>query len=124
LYYNTLFASLRATFDKALAFAKRRDRGYWPDDHTLAGVTVRNHDDQATISPIWPKLWRRMDEYLRKHDSLEGFKEFLEVRDERIDILSLMEERGLQDVVKVTGNKVRMTEPPENLRVRAKAGRR
>src|SRR5262245_882992 len=35
-----------------------------------------------------------------------------------------MEERGLQDLVGVSGNRVRMLEPPENLRVRGKVGRR
>jgi len=34
-----------------------------------------------------------------------------------------MEERGLQDLVEVrAGNKVRLVEPPENLRVVGKAG--
>jgi hypothetical protein len=76
------------------------------------------------IPPIWPKLWRRLDEFFRNANSLNGFIDFLEQRNERVDILSIMEERGLQDVVKVRGNKVRMTEPPENLRVVARAGRR
>jgi hypothetical protein len=33
-----------------------------------------------------------------------------------------MEERGLQDIVEVDGNKVKLTEPPENLMIGAKAG--
>ena len=35
-----------------------------------------------------------------------------------------MEERGVQDIVKVEGNKVKLTENPENLRVIAEAGLR
>jgi hypothetical protein len=61
---------------------------------------------------------------LRDESSLAGFKAFLEERDERVDILSLMDERGLQDLVEVQGDTVRMIEPPENLRVVADAGRR
>ena len=61
---------------------------------------------------------------MRDADSLAGFKEFLEDKNERVDILSIMEERGFQDVVEVNGNTVRMTEEPENLRVVGKAGRR
>lgn len=124
LYYNTLFASLRNEFNQALAFAKQRLFGYWPKDKTLKGVIVKSHSDLATIPPIWPKLWRRMDEYLKKTDSLAGFIKFLEDRNERVDILSTMEEQGLQDLVKVTGNKVKMTQPPENLRVVSKTGKR
>jgi hypothetical protein len=124
LYYNTLFASLRDEFNKALAVARQKKRGYWPKDKTMSGVTVKTHDDLATIRPIWPKLWRRLDEFLRKHNSLAGFHDFLAQKNERLDILSIMEERGLQDVVKVQGNKVRLLESPENLRVVGKAGRR
>jgi retron-type reverse transcriptase len=124
LYYNTLFASLRKEFDTAIAHAREHKLGYWPHDKTQTGVNVMDHADLASIPPIWPKLWRRLDEYLKNHDSLAGFIDFLEELDERVDILSIMEERGLQDIVAVQGNVVRLTEPPENIRVVAKAGRR
>lgn len=124
LYYNTLFASLRDEFSQVIAVAKQSSLGYWPDDKTLSGVTIVSRDQLATIPPIWPKLWRRLDEFLRKSNSLAGFVDFLEQRNERIDILSIMEERGLQDVVDVQGNTVRMIEPPENLRIVGKVGDR
>jgi hypothetical protein len=124
LYYNTLFASLRAEFNKALSMAKGDNGGlgYWPVDSTEQGVTVNNHSDLSTVPPIWPKLWRRLDEYLGDFDSLGEFIEWLEDRNERVVILSIMEERGLQDLVEVDGNKVKLTEPPENLMIGAKAG--
>jgi hypothetical protein len=124
LYYNTLFASLRVEFNKAIVQAKDDGLGYWPVDKTQAGVTVNTRADLATIQPIWPKLWRRLEEFLRHNDSLAGFIDFLEERNERVIILPIVEERGLQDVVEVQGNKVRLTEPPENLIVVGKAGRR
>lgn len=61
---------------------------------------------------------------MRHETFLRGFKAFPEDKNERVDILSLMEERGLQDIVEVRGNKVQMTVQPENVRVVAKAGRR
>ncbi len=124
LYYNTLFASLRAEFNRAIAEAQGSGSGYWPEDKTQTGVVVNSHDDLATIPPIWPKLWRRLDEYLSSHDSLADFIDFLSGSNERIDILSIMEERGLQDIVEVQDNTVRLTEPPENIRVVGKAGHR
>ena len=124
LYYNTLFAELRNEFNVALTAARTAKCGYWPKDKTRNGVTVKSTADLATIKPVWPKLWRRLQEYFKKHDSLASFVAFLAKKNERLDVLSIMEERGLQDVVKVSGNKVRLTEAPENLRVRGKVGKR
>lgn len=115
LYYNTLFASLRKKFDSALAFAKQHRSGYWPSDKTSAGVNIQNADSIKTIPPIWPKLWRRLQEYTRHHTSMNGFIQFLEDKNERLLILPIIEERGLQDIVKVTGKKVSLTVKPENL---------
>lgn len=115
LYYNTLFASLRNKFNKALSFAKQKNKGYWPTDKTKIGVTVQNEDSLKTIAPIWPKLWRRLQEYLRNNSSMTGFHEFIADKNERLIILPLVEERGLQDIVKVAGKKVSLTEKPENI---------
>lgn len=117
LYYNTLFRDLREAFDEALGSAKSSSHGYWPTDTTMTGVTVDNYQSLSTISPIWPKLWRRLEEYLRTHDNLDDFIVWLEEKRERVDILPIMEERGLEDVVKVEGNHVGLTEAPENLRL-------
>jgi endonuclease YncB( thermonuclease family) len=124
LYYNTLFASLREEFNSAVAQAQFNKRGYWPSDKTQAGVRVTGRESLKTIAPIWPKLWRRLDEYLRNNTSLEGFIAALEKKNERLDILSLMEERGLQDIVQVRGSTVRLLFAPEDIRVVGQAGLR
>jgi endonuclease YncB( thermonuclease family) len=124
LYYNTLFAELRKEIDEAIYLAKEDKAGLWPADRTTEGVTIKSRADLATVPPIWPKLWRRLDEYLRKEKSLSGFVQFLEKSNERTDVLNVMEERGFQDLVEVRNSTVRMIEPPENLRFVAKAGRR
>ena len=124
LYYNTLYAELRRELDKAVAWVRQKRLGYWPSDKTTKGVVVQRHADLATIPPIWPKLWRRLDDFLRHTEGLDGFVASLEKKKERVNILSIMEERGLHTLIKVTGNKVRMTEPPENLQVIGRAGKR
>jgi endonuclease YncB( thermonuclease family) len=124
LYYNTLFRDLRDEFTKAYRKAKQAKDGYWPEGRTTQAVTVGNKASLEKLPPIWPKLWRRLEEYLRKNNSVAGFWSFLDAKNERVDVLDVMEERGLQDLVEVKGNKVRLVEPPENLRVRGKAGKR
>jgi endonuclease YncB( thermonuclease family) len=115
LYYNTLFATLRNKFNAALASAKRNNKGYWPTDKTNKGVEVQDANSLSLIAPIWPKLWRRLQEYLRDNATLEGFIPFLEAKNERIVVMPIVEERGLQDLVKVTDVTVKLTEKPENL---------
>ena len=118
LYYNTLFRDLREAFNEALRSAKSPpSKGYWPTDATMTGVTVNDRHSLSTIEPIWPKLWRRLEEYLPTHDNLDDFIMWLEEKGERVDILPIMEQKGLEDVVKVEGNHVSLTEEPENLRV-------
>jgi len=124
LYYNTLFAELRNAFNVAYLKARKQKRGYWPSDATSVGVTISSSAQLETIAPIWPKLWRRLQEYLRKNDDLGGFIVFLTAKNERIDVLDVMEERGLQDLVRVRGNRVSLIEDPANLRVVGVAGRR
>lgn len=117
LYYNTLFSSLREGFNEAFNSARSSSNGYWPLDATMEGVTIDNLGSLSTIKPIWPKLWRRLDEYLLTHHNLDDFIIWLEEKGERVNILSIMEERGLEDVVKVQGNHVSMTEEPQYLQV-------
>jgi hypothetical protein len=124
LYYNTLFASLRTVFGEALAKAKSARVGYWPKDRTIRGATVSSAADLATMPPIWPKLWRRLQAFLRTKKPLSRFIAFLKDRNERVDIPSKMDEVGLQDLVEVKGDVVRLLQPSENLRVRGKAGKR
>jgi endonuclease YncB( thermonuclease family) len=124
LYYNTLFASLREELTRAIGRARQSGLGYWPSDATTTGVAVAGRADLVVIPPIWPKLWRRLDEYLAGESSLDGFIVFLAERDERVDVLTVMEERGLQDLVEVRGTRVRLTEMPEDLRVVGSAGLR
>jgi len=102
LYYNTLFAELRIVFDKALAAAKRKRPlpGYWSTDKTMTGVPVMGK--LANLPPVWPKLWRRLQEYQRKTGQYSDFKAFLEQKNERVIVMSEVTEKGLQDLVDLT----------------------
>lgn len=127
LFYNTLFAELRNVFTDAYRKAKQAKRGYWPTDATRKGVTISKSAQLETIAPTWPKLWRRLQEYYlpkNNNSGLGGFVAFLAQKNERMDVLDVMEERGFQDLVKVSGNKVSLTQDPANLRVVSAAGRR
>ena len=124
LYYNTLFADLRNELTRGYEYAVSKNLGYWPTDKTTKGVTINDYNDLKIIPPIWPKLWRRLKNYIQNNNSLDDFIRYLEKQNERIDILTIMDEKGLQDIVKVEGNKVKMIEEPKNIRVVGKSGNR
>lgn len=117
LYYNTLFRDLREKFTEAVDTARTNGRGYWTTDASMTGVTVNSRADLLTIPPVWPKLWRRLEEFLRTPRSLAGFKAFLRNTRERADDLTTFEQRSIDHFFEVTGNQVRMNIAPENLRV-------
>ena len=117
LYYNTLFRDLRETFNEALDEARAQERGYWPRDATMRGVTIENRSELSVISPIWPKLWRRLEEFLRNNQGLDGFLDFIHDSGERADDLTTFEQSSLDDFMEVEGNTVRMTVDPRNMRV-------
>jgi hypothetical protein len=117
LYYNTLFRDLRITLNEALEEARADNRGYWPSDATLRGVEIVMRSELAQIAPIWPKLWRRLEEFLRNHQGLSGFLAFIRGTRERADDLTICEQRSLDNFIDVEGNTVKMTVDPRHLRV-------
>jgi hypothetical protein len=117
LYYNTLFKALRQTLDGGVDEARAANRGYWPTDATMTGVTIASRSELGQIPPIWPKLWRRLEEFLRNHQGLNGLLDFIRNTGERADDLTTFEQSSLDNFVQVSGNTVRMTIDPKNLRV-------
>jgi hypothetical protein len=68
---------------------------FWPTDATMTEVTVTNEASLSSIRSIWPKLWRRLEEYFPTHQDLDDFMAWLEARGERVDILPTLDQKGL-----------------------------
>jgi endonuclease YncB( thermonuclease family) len=123
LCYNTLFAELREKFNRALQSAKNNQLGYWVTDKSMEGIAVPDKASLATIDPVWPKLWRRCEEYLKVNATLDGFEKWLDRKNERGIKIDSTDETGLVDVLEIQGDFVRMLEEPENLMVVTKVKR-
>ncbi len=117
LYYNTLFRELRQTLNEALHEARAANRGYWPTDATMTGVNIVARFQLSQIPPIWPKLWRRLEAFLRNHQGLDGFLSFIKAVGERADDLTTFEQSSLDNFMHVTGDTISMIVDPEQLRV-------
>lgn len=121
LFYDTLFLDLRTTLAEATVAAREADLGLWPRDRTREGVTFSTAGSLPLISPIFPKIWRRLKKYTERDDftegenALDGFVDFLRRQLDRLHIIPDARSTGLDNIVEVDGNKVRMNFNPEDL---------
>ncbi len=117
MYYETLFMELREPLSQAFLQAQGAKAGIHEADASTQGVSVTARNDLETIPPIYPKLWRRLEEYTRNHSSAEGFGDFLKrksmdklntVSDSRFNI-------SFDNVVEVEGTHVRLLYAPHDM---------
>lgn len=114
-YYQGLFYDLRDAMTVAVAEARRAKLGIWPEDVTNTGFEVEALTSISDQHVILPKLFRRLAEYLEAGGSIEGFKTFLEPRNEGVIVVSTSHFTHFDTIIEVDANRVRLTEPPENL---------
>jgi endonuclease YncB( thermonuclease family) len=117
-FYSKLYVDLRAEMAKQAVAARKAGKGVSADDETQAGVRVAALSTLTDHAVILPKLFRRLVDYLDINDdesSLAGFKAYLAQRDDRLYVISAAQKTGLDTVVAVDGQTVRLTHPPEDL---------
>jgi endonuclease YncB( thermonuclease family) len=119
LFYETLFKELRDELLKALQTARTNNAGYINLDQSAGGVTYTGPAEIGNLLPIFPKLFRRLDEW--NGETLQGFITWLEQNDnERVHTLSDDRFIGFQDALEVNGDSVRLAYAPEDMVFRPK----
>ena len=119
LFYETLFMELRTALLEGLVAARTNKRGYINLDQSAAGAHYAGPHALGTLPPIFPKLFRRLDDW--NGNTLQGFLAWLERNDdERVHTLSDGRFIGFQDALVVIGNDVRMLYAPEDMVFRPK----
>lgn len=116
-YYRMLYADLRAELTRVVEAARPGD-GLWPSDASQSGVEVEGLATLTDEAVILPKLFRRLTDYLALGDgdpSLAGFRAYLAQREDRLTVLSTGRWTGFDTVVEVSGQRVRLLRPPEDL---------
>jgi endonuclease YncB( thermonuclease family) len=117
IYYTKLFHDLRGEMTRVATEARMAGRGVWAGDRT-GGCLI---DSLAAITdehPLLPKLFRRLTSYFAANGGsldLAGFKDWLAADSERVRILSLGHETGLDNVIEVDGQTVRLAADPTDL---------
>ena len=116
-YYRALFPDLRKEFTAAAEQARDSGLGVWASDQTTTGAEVTGINALEDDIVIVPKLFRRLVDYLRLgDDSMAGFPAFLDQAADKFFILSTGHSMtGLDSIVEVNGNNVKMTRPIEDI---------
>jgi endonuclease YncB( thermonuclease family) len=117
IFYNTLFAELRVVLVSAMNAARGAGLGVWAKDRSMSGVKYSGPPSLATMPPIFPKLWRRLQKYGRS--TLADFIAFVAATNEQVTTMSDDRDLQLEDVIRVSGDMVRLTYPPEDLKFRS-----
>ena len=114
-YYPTLFSDLRDVLTKAVKKARSTKKGLWPKDKT-GGLTFDGKQTITDLSPVLPKLFRRLIEHLAGGGTLAGFRAFLHKKADGVLILPQAHHTSALDaVVSVKGKRIALTVLPENL---------
>ncbi|MEL6793096.1 MAG: hypothetical protein AAFP78_06565 [Pseudomonadota bacterium] len=120
LFYDTLFDDLRAHMSAAARDAEAAGAGVWAADETNAGATWSGGVE--SLAPIFPKLWRRIDTYVRDDGFFDpnapfaAFKDwFASKPDERVIVPSTGAITGFDNLIETTDDTVRMTVQPRDL---------
>lgn len=115
LFYDTLFADLRAELADAVRKARSARRGLWKADRTagLAVTGVKNLEDHGVI---FPKLFRRLAEFYGSGGkSLANFKDWMAAKEEPVLDLDTANSTHFDTYIKVSGKTVRLTKDPARL---------
>lgn len=121
LFYDTLYADLRTALSLSVGKAREAGQGIWSADGSNSGVIYSGPASLETMPPVFPKLWRRLEKYSRDDDvsdnrNLSDFFEYLDsLRDERVFIVSEARATGFDNVIKIEGNRIKLTHAPEDL---------
>ncbi|MGH3375091.1 MAG: hypothetical protein ACRDP6_10155 [Actinoallomurus sp.] len=117
-FYSKLYPDLRAELTAAARSARKTGNGVWAGDATTSGATITSVADLDDHVVILPKLFRRLVDYLALGAgdvSLDRFTNFLATRNDRLFVISEAHATGLDTITAVTGQKLRLTHPPEDL---------
>lgn len=114
-YYTGLFFDLRDAMTAAVVKARGQKLGVHRADVTTKGVTLHSLAVLTDTSPILPKLFRRISEYMVNVGTIKGFKENLAKAKEPVYDLRQNNFTHFDTFVEQKDNRIRLTRRPEEL---------
>ena len=117
-FYSLLYVDLRKAMAEAANKARAAEKGVWRHDQTTTGFDVTGRDQLSELV-ILPKIFRRLVDYLNLDETggttLDGFAHYLDTRNDRLFTVPDGHATELATLVKVEGQHVQLTVPPERI---------
>ncbi len=117
-FYSSLYPEIREIFAAAVKAPRKQRKGVWSKDLTATGLKVTSLDSLQESAYIFPKLYRRLLSYLAASPydhALTYFVSHLEMRNERVFLLSQKRSTTLAALVEVGDQGLRLRRPLEDL---------
>ena len=116
LFYDTLFAQLRAPLAQASMSARKAKAGLWAVDQSTSGTSGTSDAVLARSGVTFPKLFRRLVEFHASAPGpMSGFLAWLQGKHEQVLDLDTNSFTHFDNLVAVTRNRVRLVKAPERL---------
>lgn len=120
LFYDTLFDDLRESMRDISLQSKSSGEGLWPSDKTNVAISWAESLD--TLPPIFPKLWRRIQEFQRDETLFDleqpfvNFKQWVELeKPERVILPNEDSITGFDNLIETTAETVMLTVDPHDI---------
>lgn len=117
LFYDTLFVDLREALAAAAVAARQGGLGLWQADRSQAGLTVADQAGLERDGVVFPKLFRRLTEFLAQQqaEGLSGFVAWVANKREQLLDVPANNFTHFDNVLDVDGDEIRLTRRPEQL---------
>jgi len=116
LFYDTLFAELRAELASAAQQARTAGRGIWGADRTLTGTPSTSIPQLETTGVVFPKLFRRLTEFFGSGEKkLTKFLAWVASKQERVWDLDTSNNTHFDTYIDVSDSIVKLTKSPDRL---------
>jgi endonuclease YncB( thermonuclease family) len=116
LFYDTLFGELRDVLATAARQARASKQGLWKFDLSQRGLKVTSQADLETNGVIFPKLFRRLTDFLAEtNGNLAKFPEWLKAKGEQVLDLDKMNFTHFDNIVSVRDGQVSLKQLPERI---------
>jgi endonuclease YncB( thermonuclease family) len=113
MFYETLFAELRVELTAAFKSAQQQALGIHQHEASSTGTIFGGRPSLSEMPPIFPKLWRRLEEYSRNHQDLAEFLLFLRTKvTDKLFTISDGRHISFDNAITVTGNNLKMKYEP------------